>query len=55
MTRNIMRIEKEYRQYDYNPFKSAFFYLNKDGFILNDTVKKRLKNTNKKFLVITNK
>ena len=55
MTRNIMRIEKEYRQYDYNPFKSAFFYLNKDGFILNDTVKKKFKNTNKKFLVITSK
>ena len=46
--------DKEYKQYGYNPFDSAFFYLNKDGFILNDLVKskytKKMKNT--KYLII---
>ena len=57
VSRNIIRIDKEYRQYDYNPFKNAFFYLNNDGFILRDTVKKQYKdfeNTKKYFLVINN-
>ena len=39
ITKNFIRINKEINQYSYNPFKSAFFYLNKDGFILNDKVK----------------
>ncbi len=54
VSRNINRIDKEYKQYGYNPFDSAFFYLNKDGFILNDLVKskytKKMKNT--KYLII---
>lgn len=54
VSRNINRIDKEYEQYGYNPFDSAFFYLNKDGFILNDLVKskytKKMKNT--KYLII---
>ncbi len=57
VSRNIIRIDKEYKQYDYNPFKNAFFYLNNDGFILRDTVKKQYKdfeNTKKYFLIIKN-
>jgi hypothetical protein len=42
--RNISRINKEFKQYDYNPIKGAFFYLNKDIFSLNDKVEKLYKN-----------
>ena len=54
VSRNINRIDKEFEQYGYNPFNSAFFYLNKDGFILNDRVKAEYKNKmkNTRFLVI---
>ena len=38
-SRNISRINKESEQYGYNPFNKAFFYLNKDGFGLNERVK----------------
>ena len=55
MVRNVSRINNEFNQYGYNPIKSAFFYLNKDGFSLNDKVKKLYKNQkieNKSFLII---
>ena len=54
VSRNISRIDKEFEQYGYNPFNKAFFYLNKDGFILNDLVKVEYKNKRKntRFLVI---
>ena len=55
ISRNILRINKEFKQYGYNPIKEAFFYLNKDGFIINDNVEKLYKNseiTNKNFLII---
>ena len=54
--RNLVRIDKEIDQYGYNPIVNAFFYLNKNGFILNEEVEKRYKIwkvENKKFLVIT--
>mgnify|MGYP001464739227 FL=1 len=53
--RNISRINKEFKQYGYNPIKGAFFYLNKDGFSLNDQVQELYKNhdvKNKKFFII---
>ncbi len=56
ITKNVVRINKEVNQYSYNPFKNAFFYLNKDGFILNDKVKSKHENwnfKNKRYLVIT--
>ena len=55
IVRNVSRINNEFNQYGYNPIKSAFFYLNKDGFSLNDKVKKLYKNQkieNKSFLII---
>ena len=55
ISRNIIRIEKEFEQYGYNPANKAFFHLNKDGFILNDLVRKKyefFKITDKKFLII---
>ena len=58
ITRNILRINKEFKQYSYNPIKEAFFYLNKDGFFLNDTVEKLYKNNeinNKNYLIIKRK
>ena len=57
ITKNFIRINKEINQYSYDPFKSAFFYLNKDGFILNDKVKNKYENwnfQNKRYLIITN-
>ena len=54
-TRNIIRINKEFKQYSYNPVKKAFFYLNKDGFQINDSIKKLYinhKTKNKGFLII---
>ena len=55
IVRNISRINNEFNQYSYNPIQSAFFYLNKDGFSLNEKVKKLYKNQkieNKSFLII---
>ena len=53
-SRNISRINKESEQYGYNPFNKAFFYLNKDGFGLNERVKSTFKDKmNKNFLIIT--
>ena len=55
IVRNVSRINNEFNQYGYNPIKSAFFYLNKDGFSLNDKVEKLYKNQkieNKSFLII---
>ena len=54
-TRNIIRINKEFKQYSYNPVKKAFFYLNKGGFQINDSIKKLYinhKTKNKGFLII---
>ena len=53
--RNVSRINNEYKQYGYNPIKGAFFYLNKDGFSLNNKVQELYKNhenKNKNFLII---
>ena len=53
--RNMLRINKEFNQYAYNPIKNAFFNLNKDGFVINDKVKqlyKNHKNESKSFLII---
>ena len=41
ITRNLIRINYEFQNYGYNPIKSAFFYLNKDGFIINDNLYKK--------------
>tara|TARA_B110000967_G_C18720402_1_gene477320 strand:- start:81 stop:689 length:609 start_codon:yes stop_codon:yes gene_type:complete len=55
ISRNLSRINNEFKQYGYNPIKGAFFYLNKDGFSLNDKVQELYKNRedkNKSFLII---
>ena len=55
ISRNLIRIDKEIENYGYNPTKNAFFYLNKDGFIINDNVEKIYNNwkiKNKSFLII---
>ena len=55
ISRNVSRINKEFKQYGYNPIKGAFFYLNKDGFKINDNVEKLYKNPeikNKNLLII---
>ena len=39
-SKNIIRINDENNKYGYNPITSPFFYLNKDGFKINDRVKK---------------
>ena len=55
VSRNISRINKEFNQYSYNPLTKAFFYLNKDGFIINDKVKEKYrswKKKNKSYLII---
>ena len=48
----MLRINKEFKQYGYNPIKRAFFNLNKVGFIINDEVEKLYKNKGKGFLII---
>ena len=55
VSRNMLRINKEFKQYGYNPIKGAFFHLNKAGFIINDEVKKLYKNKDKGFLIIKNR
>ena len=52
VSRNMLRINKEFKQYGYNPIKGAFFNLNKVGFIINDEVEKLYKNKGKGFLII---
>ncbi len=55
ISRNISRINKEFNQYGYNPIKGAFFYLNEDGFKINNNIKKLYKNSkikNKNLLII---
>jgi len=55
ITRNLSRINKEFKQYGYNPIKGAFFHLNKEGFKINDIVDKLYKNheiKNKGYLII---
>ena len=55
VSRNLVRIDKEIHQYSYKPMNQSFFYLNKNGFILNDEVEKKYKlwkNNNKSFLII---
>ena len=52
VSRNMLRINKEFKQYGYNPIKGAFFNLNKVGFIINDEVETLYKNKGKGFLII---
>jgi len=55
--RNVARIDKEFKQYGYDPIKGAFFYLNKDGFRINNKIEKLYKNhkiNNTSFLIIKN-
>jgi len=52
VSRNMLRINKEFKQYGYNPIKGAFFNLNKVGFVINDEVEKLYKNKSKGFLII---
>ena len=44
ITLNILRINKEFKQYGYNRIKGAFFYINKNCFTINDKVEKLYKN-----------
>ena len=55
ISRNVSRINKEFKQYGYNPIKGAFFYLNNNAFGINDKVDNLYKNRatkDKSFLII---
>ena len=55
ISRNVSRINKEFKQYGYNPIKGAFFYLNNNAFGINDKVDSLYKNSatkDKSFLII---
>ena len=55
ITRNLSRINKEFKQYGYNPIKGAFFYLDNNAFGINDEVDNLYKNRetkDKSFLII---
>ena len=55
ISRNVSRINKEFKQYGYNPIKGAFFYLNNNAFGINDKVDILYKNheiKDKGFLII---
>jgi len=58
VSKNLNRINNEYNKYNYNVLKNSFYYLNKDGFIINDTVNKyyiKQKSLNKNKYLILNK
>jgi len=58
VSKNLNRINFEYNKYNYNVLKNSFYYLNKDGFIINDTVNKyyiKQKILNKNKYLILNK
>ena len=55
ISRNVSRINKEFKQYGYNPIKAAFFYLDNNAFGINDKVDNLYKNRetkDKSFLII---
>jgi hypothetical protein len=59
VSKNLNRINNEYNKYNYNVLKNSFYYLNKDGFIINDTVnkyyiKQKILNKNK-YLILNEK
>ena len=58
-SKNVIRINDENNKYGYNPLKSQFFYLNKDGFKINDRVKKfyeiKQEKTSTFFLILNKK
>ena len=59
ISKNMNRINHEYIKYNYNLIKNPFFYLNKDGFKINDMVKiyyeKQKENSKKKYLILNKK
>ena len=59
ISKNLNRINHEYIKYNYNLIKNPFFYLNKDGFKINDMVKiyyeKQKENSKKKYLILNKK
>ena len=59
ISKNLNRINHEYIKYNYNLIKNPFFYLNKDGFKINDMVKiyyeKQKENSKKKYLILNQK
>ena len=58
VSKNLNIINNEYNKYNYNVLKNSFYYLNKDGFIINDTVNKyyiKQKSLNKNKYLILNK
>ena len=59
MSKNVIRINDENNKYDYNPLNGAFFYLNIDGFKINDRVEKLYEIKQKKnstfFFILNNK
>jgi len=55
ISRNVSRINKEFKQYGYSPIKGAFFYLDNNAFGINDEVDNLYKNRetkDKSFLII---
>ena len=57
-SKNIIIFNDENNKYGYNPITSPFFYLNKDGFKINDRVEKFYENKQEKtstFFFILNK
>ena len=55
ISRNVSRINKEFKQYGYNPIKGAFFYLDNNAFGINDEVDslyKKRETKDKSFLII---
>ena len=57
-SKNLNRINNEYKKYNYNVFKNSFYFLNKDGLIINDTINKyyiKQKTINKNKYLILNK
>ena len=57
ITRNVLRINKEVKQYGYNPIKKAFFHLKENPFTLYDMVEVLYENhkiNDKGFLIIKN-
>ena len=58
LLKNIVRINYEVKNYGYEPIKKPFFYMNTDGFLINDRVNKlynKYHNSKKAIFFILNK
>jgi hypothetical protein len=55
LIKNIDRINKEYKKYEYNILSNPYFYLSENRFVYDKILKKIDKKNNKHFLILNYK